>query len=69
MVREAALEIVSDARAERALEKARPGEPFQFERKGYYVVDSKDSCEGRLVFNRTVSLRDSWAKMVKAGTA
>jgi len=38
---------------------------YQFERRGYFCVDSKDSGEGKLVFNRTVALRDSWSKMQK----
>ena len=41
-----------------------PGDAFQFERLGYFCVDSKDSLPGRLVFNRSVTLRDTWAKMV-----
>ena len=40
----------------------KPGDRFQFERLGYFCVD-KDSRPGRLVFNRTVSLRDTWAKI------
>ena len=47
------------------LAKANPGERFQFERTGYFVADAKDSAEGRPVFNRIVSLRDSWAKIAK----
>ena len=44
---------------------AQPGERFQFERQGYFCVDP-DSAAGGLVFNRSVSLRDSWAKIEKA---
>jgi glutaminyl-tRNA synthetase len=44
----------------------RAGEPVQFERTGYFVTDSQDSTPERLVFNRIVSLRDSWAKIEKA---
>jgi glutaminyl-tRNA synthetase len=40
-----------------------PGTRYQFERTGYFVGDSRDSAAGRLVFNRTVTLRDSWAKI------
>ena len=47
--------------------KANPGERFQFERTGYFIADSKDSVEGRPVFNRIVGLRDSWAKFSKKG--
>jgi len=52
---------VITAYGEPALAEARMGEHFQFERKGYFALD-KDSVAGALVFNRTVSLRDSWAK-------
>ena len=43
---------------------AEPGERFQFEREGYFVVDM-DSRPDKLVFNRTVELRDTWAKKQK----
>ena len=59
------LEVIKTCRVEPYLEDAKPGERFQFERLGYYCVDSKDSSEGNLVFNRTVTLRDSWAKIEK----
>jgi len=42
------------------------GQPVQFERTGYFVTDSIDSTESKLVFNRIVTLRDSWAKIEKA---
>jgi len=45
------------------LAEAAPGEQFQFEREGYFCVDIGDSKEGNLVYNRTVGLRDSWAKI------
>ena len=45
--------------AELALSKSKPGDSFQFQRKGYYIAD-KDSLEEMLVFNKTVSLRDNW---------
>jgi glutaminyl-tRNA synthetase len=48
--------------AEPSLLTARPGESFQFLRKGYYCLD-KDSATGKLVFNRTVTLKDTWAKI------
>ena len=38
---------------------------YQFERNGYFIKDEKDSNRGKLVFNRAVSLRDSWAKFLK----
>ena len=40
---------------------------YQFERNGYFILDEKDSTDGNLVFNRAVSLRDSWAKFIKQG--
>lgn len=57
------LETLRDCRLEPALEKAAPGEGYQFERLGYFHVDPIDSQPGRPVFNRTVTLRDSWAKI------
>lgn len=50
---------------EPSLAGAKPGDRFQFERLGYFCVDSVDSASGKPVFNRTVSLRDSWAKIEK----
>jgi glutaminyl-tRNA synthetase len=58
------LEVVPRALAEPSLATAREGERYQFERLGYFGLDP-DSRPGELVFNRTVSLRDSWAKIVK----
>jgi len=58
------LEVVSDARIEPSLKGARPGSRYQFERLGYFSVDS-DSTPEKLVFNRTVTLRDTWAKIEK----
>jgi len=55
-------------RVEPALAGAPPGARFQFERQGYFCVDSRDSAPGRLVFNRTVGLRDTWAKIEKSET-
>ncbi|MFH0910231.1 MAG: glutamine--tRNA ligase/YqeY domain fusion protein [Planctomycetota bacterium] len=54
-------------RLEPGLRDARPGDRFQFLRQGYFCADAADSSAGRLVFNRTVPLRDSWAKIEKAG--
>ncbi|MEE8389814.1 MAG: glutamine--tRNA ligase/YqeY domain fusion protein [Anaerolineae bacterium] len=59
------LEILTGSRVEPSLAGAIPGSRYQFERKGYFCVDP-DSTGGKLVFNRTVSLRDSWAKIAKA---
>jgi len=67
----ASLEIVQDARLEPGLARARPGDRFQFERLGYFVVD-QDSTSRALVFNRSVSLKDAWARIEKkeaSGTA
>jgi glutaminyl-tRNA synthetase len=54
---------VSEALAEPSLLDAKAGETFQFERVGYFTVDTRDSQEGQPVFNRAVTLRDTWAKM------
>ncbi len=53
--------LIEGALAEPSLVSAQEGDRFQFEREGYFCVD-KESTEQRLVFNRTVTLRDSWAK-------
>lgn len=57
------LEVVSNAKIEPSLADASPGHRFQFERLGYFAVDP-DSKPGAIVFNRTVTLRDSWKKVV-----
>ena len=54
---------VATAYVEPALQDAAPGTPFQFERVGYFVADSGDSKPGAPVFNRTVTLKDAWAKV------
>ncbi len=59
------LEILPDCKVEPFLTNAKSGDKFQFERKGYFCVDSKLSTPEHLVFNRTVTLRDSWAKIAK----
>ena len=59
------LEILSSCRVEPGLARAKPESRYQFERLGYFCVDSADSHEGGLVFNRTATLRDSWAKIEK----
>ena len=58
------LSIVS-AKVEPSLAKAEPSDNFQFERKGYFAVDTKYSLPGKPVFNRTVTLKDTWAKLNK----
>ena len=55
------LESLTTSRVEPALATATPGEPVQFERQGYFCLDPL-SAPGRLIFNRTVALRDSWTK-------
>ncbi len=58
------LEIIGDAKLEPSLANAKPGDRYQFERLGYFCADL-DSKPGALVFNRTVPLRDTWAKIEK----
>ncbi|MDA7680714.1 glutamine--tRNA ligase, partial [bacterium] len=55
------LTVLSDCKLEPSLGSASSEQRFQFERTGYFCVDSKDSTEDKLVFNRTVALRDSWS--------
>jgi glutaminyl-tRNA synthetase len=61
------LEVIAEAKLEPSLAKATLAERYQFERIGYFCLDSVDSRSDRLVFNRTASLRDSWAKVEKKG--
>jgi len=63
------LEVIRGARLEPMLREASPGSRWQFERMGYFCADTKDSRPGAPVFNRTVTLRDTWARIQKAGTA
>lgn len=56
------LEILENAVVEPAVKELEPGQSFQFERQGYFVADSKYSSDDKLVLNRTVTLRDDWAK-------
>ena len=58
------LEKLSDCRVEPSVKGAAPGTRYQFERNGYFCVDP-DSSDDRLVFNRTVTLKDTWAKIQK----
>jgi len=60
------LETLTNCRVEPSLKGVAPGSRYQFLRQGYFCVDSVDSTDEKLVFNRTVSLRDSWAKIEKA---
>ncbi len=56
------LEILPNALIEPSLRNSKPGDRFQFERHGYFCVDTKYSISDKLVFNRTVTLKDSWGK-------
>jgi glutaminyl-tRNA synthetase len=58
------LAVLTDCRVEPGLAGAAPGDRFQFERQGYFCVDP-NTTGGKLVFNRTVPLRDTWAKIAK----
>ena len=59
------LETLTSCQAEPSLKRAAPGSRYQFERLGYFCVDTADSNAEKPVFNRTVSLRDTWAKISK----
>ena len=61
------LRVLNPCYVEPSLAQAKPGERFQFERVGYFCVDSGDSKQGSPVFNRTATLRDTWAKIQKRG--
>ena len=61
------LEVLQGCKLEPCLKDAEPGSRWQFERMGYFCADSEDSRPGRPVFNRTVTLRDEWLKLVKSG--
>jgi glutaminyl-tRNA synthetase len=61
------LEVLTSARAEPSLAGAAVGTRVQFERLGYFCVDP-DSTESTLVFNRTVSLRDTWSRIAQRGS-
>jgi len=62
------LEVLKDCRLEAALAQTAPDAPVQFERQGYFCLD-KTSPPGRLVFNRTIGLRDTWAKVAAGGNS
>lgn len=61
----ASLEILPQVYLERSLSTAAPGNRYQFERNGYFCVDTKYSTTDKLVFNRTATLRDTWGKIEK----
>jgi glutaminyl-tRNA synthetase len=56
------LTVLSNTKLEPSLREAKPGVNYQFERLGYFYTDPEDSAQGKPVFNRTVTLRDTWAK-------
>jgi glutaminyl-tRNA synthetase len=59
------LETLTDCILEPSLATANTEDRFQLERQGYFCLDNKDSTPGRLIFNRIVTLRDSWARLRK----
>ncbi len=59
------LEIINGCYVEQSLKDATPGLTYQFERQGYFCVDPVVSHDGKKIFNRTISLRDSWAKIAE----
>jgi glutaminyl-tRNA synthetase len=61
----ASLEVLTNCFIEPSLATAHPGDRFQFERQGYFCVDKDTLTQGKLVFNRTVALKDTWAKIEK----
>ncbi len=67
-VNQDSLEVIKEAMVEPGLKEAKAGESYQFLRQGYFCVDSVDSRPDALVFNRTVSLKDTWAKLEKKTT-
>ncbi len=62
------LEILKDCKVEPALAEAQPGDRFQFLRMGYFCADAKNYLSTAPVFNRAVTLRDTWAKIAKKGS-
>jgi glutaminyl-tRNA synthetase len=61
------LEVLTGCKLEPSLADARPGDRVQFMRNGYFCVDDKDSRPGALIYNRTATLKDSWAKIESKG--
>jgi glutaminyl-tRNA synthetase len=64
----ASLEVIPAAKLEPSLAETKVGTPVQFERLGYFTPDSVDHATGKPVFNRSVTLKDAWAKSQKKGT-
>jgi glutaminyl-tRNA synthetase len=61
------LRTLTQCYLEASLADAKPGEQFQFEREGYFCLDSEQLGDGKAVFNRTITLRDTWAKIEQKG--
>jgi glutaminyl-tRNA synthetase len=61
------LRTLTDCYFEPALVSVKAGEPYQFEREGYFILDSREAAREEPVFNRIITLRDSWAKIDKSG--
>ena len=64
-INEESLKVIDNAVLEKSLHLGASDLPYQFERTGYFKIDSKNSTPDKLVFNRAVSLRDSWARFNK----
>jgi glutaminyl-tRNA synthetase len=62
------MQILGECKLEPGLAAAEPGQRYQFERNGYFCVDSRHSAPGKPVFNRIVTLRDTWGKIQKRGS-
>jgi glutaminyl-tRNA synthetase len=63
-INEKSLEVLKNCKVEPSLKNTSPGDKYQFERTGYFCTDP-DSNSNNLVFNRTVQLKDTWAKIEK----
>ena len=59
------LNVLEKCYIEPSVKGSEPGKRYQFERLGYFIVDPKDTTDTKLVFNRIVSLKDTWAKVNK----
>ncbi|MFC1549970.1 glutamine--tRNA ligase/YqeY domain fusion protein [Candidatus Neomarinimicrobiota bacterium] len=60
------LRIVNNCKMESCVTNGKPGDRYQFERTGYFIIDHSSEEKNELIFNRTISLRDTWAKIEKA---
>jgi glutaminyl-tRNA synthetase len=58
------LDVLTDCIVEPSLKAAQPEQSFQFEREGYFVADRYEHSENHLVFNKTIGLKDIWARKV-----